>query len=109
MQVIVTVDMIQGQPGFPERLKLGPDFRLELLPYARPQRILESRARGMIGKFPTGIHQTGDRLRRQDGAALDQNEMQSDLQRRGSPGALDGIGRRRLTTIKLAVVSTPRR
>ena len=95
MQVIVTVDMIQGQPGLPERFKLGPDFRLERFPNARPQRELESRSRGMIGKFPTGIHQIGDFLRGQDGPAFDEDEMESDFQRRGLPGALDGIGRRR--------------
>ncbi len=91
MEVVVAVDVIKGEPGIPVGLKLGADLSFQLFADAGPESILETGFRRMIRKHPPGIGKIGYRAGREDGAAFDQDQMQSHVKRWEPSRALHGV------------------
>ena len=95
MEMLVGVDMVQGQSGGGESGELGLDFPRQLRPHLGQKKHCCAGPRHIATKMAAAVHQIGHRCGRQYRLALHQHQMQADPQGRHRAGAPDRVARRR--------------
>ena len=92
MEMLVRVDVVEGEAGRREGLELGRDLGLELTPHARACKDVEPEPSHVGAKAPVAVDEVGDALGRQSRPPLDQHEVQADAQSSEAVGAPDRVG-----------------
>ena len=80
MQMQMAVDVVERQAGGAESFKLRVDFRAQLFAQAAIEKITETDADGVVGKFAARVDQAGNFFRRQRGMSAQQSQMQADAE-----------------------------
>ena len=80
VQVLMRVDVIQGETSRGERLELGADLGGEMTPDAGGKKIAKTGGELTVGKAAVAIDEAAELSRRQDGVTVDQHEMQPDFE-----------------------------
>ena len=91
VQVQVAVDVVQGQAGGAELLKLGVNLAPQRLAQTALEEVAEPGARRVVAEFTSGVHQPGNCVGRQGRMAAQQGQMQPHAQRRVLAGEGDGL------------------
>jgi hypothetical protein len=94
MKMLVRIDMVERQSARAIGFELGLDFRGDLPPHRCTQKDVHRESDHVAAEVPAPVDEVRQLLRRQRRPALDQHEMQADVQSRQSPRAGDGVLRR---------------
>jgi len=94
MEMVVSIDMIEGQPGLAKRRELGADFRFQLPTGRRAKEDIDAGAHHIDGETPARIDQIGYSLRRQDRPPVHDDHMQTHPEGRQGSGTGHRVGRR---------------
>ena len=89
--MIVRVYMVEPETGSAKCLELGPDLGFELVSDPRPEKEPDPGTNQVFGEIPIFIDQVRNSLRRQHGAAFDQDKVQAHPQGRVPLRAIDCI------------------
>ena len=92
VEVMVRVDVVERQTGRLEGTKLRLDFRRQLPAHARAQEHAHARARDVAAQAPPGVDQVRYALRRQQRRAIDEYQVQADVERRQAARARHRVG-----------------
>src|SRR6266508_4026638 len=97
MNVLVCIDMVDGQSGRPERLELGGDFGGELATGAPMHEYVDGGMNDIVPEMAGVVDKVAEIPGRKHGSAVDQHEMQTDAQVRQAARDRDGVGAMELT------------
>ena len=87
----VAVDVVQGQAGGTELLKLGVNLAPQRFAQTALKEVAEPGACRVVAEFTSGVHQSGNCVGRQGRMAAQQRQMQPHAQRRILVGEGDGL------------------
>lgn len=91
VEMLVRVDVIEREPCRAIRLKLSLDFCRHLPAHRGARKYIDAKTCHVVAKSSGLIDEIRQASRRQDGLAVDQHEMQADMQSWQPAGARDRI------------------
>lgn len=93
MEMMVPVDVIEGQARAPEGFELGLDFGIHLRPRLRTKKDFGTFTEQVAREQAVGFKQVRNIFDRRKRLAVDKNQMKTDTEFRHAAGAVHGIFR----------------